>query len=311
LELLAGSSPAAQDDVNLRLLAILTVSALSIFIASARQLPLTLKEIGLMLRSGFSNDAIIQDLAKRHFAEKLDGPAEMTLLKAGASPALLFAIKSGSYSLSPEEAAKAKQEVEAEAKRRAVLAEESRRFNTLYQDKLAQERADELLKFHATNSTYDYLKGALVRPGNNGFVRTDDDAIGKKKLIAYYFSAHWCPPCRKFTPQLVQYYNRVAAEHPEFEVVFYSFDKSAAEMEQYMRESNMPWPAIDYDKRNEKKELLARAGNGIPALVLVDASGRLISSSFDGKRNIAPQKVLDDLDSVLAGKQINNVAANH
>ena len=24
-----------------------------------------------------------------------------------------------------------------------------------------------------------------------------------------------------------------------------------------------------------------------------------------------PQKVLDDLDSVLAGKQINNVAANH
>ena len=254
---------------------------------------------------------LLEELAKRHLAEKLDGTAEITLLKAGASPALLFAIKSGSYSLPPEEAAKAKQELAAEAKRRAALAEESRRFNTLYQDKLAQERADELLKFHAANSTYDYLKGALVRPGNNGFVRADDDAIGKKKLIAYYFSAHWCPPCRKFTPQLVQYYNRVSPEHPEFEVVFYSFDKSAAEMEQYMRETNMPWPAIDYDKRNEKKELLASAGNGIPALVLVEAGGKLISSSFDGKSNVGPQKVLDDLDSVLAGKQINNVAVNH
>lgn len=295
--------------MNLRLFAIFTVSVLSIFVASARQVPLTLKEISLMLRSGFSSDAIVQELSKRHLVEKLDGPAEMTLLKAGASPALLFAIKSGSYSVPPEEAAKAKQEIEAEAKRRAALAEESRRFNTLYQDKLAQERADELLKFHAANSTYDYLKGSLVRPGNNGFVRADDDAIGKKKLIAYYFSAHWCPPCRKFTPQLVQYYNRVASEHPEFEVVLYSFDKSPAEMEQYMRESNMPWPAIDYDKRNEKKELLAAAGDGIPSLVLVEASGKLISRSFDGKSNISPQKVLDDLDALFAGKPINNVAA--
>lgn len=251
----------------------------------------------------------MQDLAKRHFAETLDGTAETTLLKAGASPALVFALKSGSYSLPPEDAAKAKRELEAEAKRRAALAEESRRFNTLYQDKLAQERAADLLKFREAHITSDYLKGMLVRLGDHGFVRADDDAIGKKKLIAYYFSAHWCPPCRKFTPQLVQYYNRVASEHPEFEVVLYSFDKSPAEMEQYMRESNMPWPAIDYDKRNEKKELLAAAGDGIPSLVLVEASGKLISRSFDGKSNISPQKVLDDLDALFAGKPINNVAA--
>lgn len=297
--------------MNLRPFAILAVSLLSIVVASARQLPLTLKEIGLMLRSGFSNDAIIQDLSKRRFAETLDDPTAATLLKAGASPALIFALKSGSYSLAPAEASKAKQELEAQTKRHAALAEESRRFNTLYQDKLAEDRAAEMLKSRAANSTYDYLKGALVKPGNNGFVHTDDDAIGKKKFILYYFSAHWCPPCRKFTPQLVQYYNRVASEHPEFEVVFYSFDKSAPEMEQYMRESNMPWPAIDYDKRNEKKELLTAAGNGIPSLVLVEASGKLISRSFDGKTNFAPQKVLDDLDAVFAGKQVNNLAAKN
>jgi len=284
---------------------------MSIFIASARPLPLTLKEISLMLRSGFSSDAIIQELAKRHFAEQLDGPAEITLLKAGASPGLLFAIKSGSYSLPPEEAAKAKQELEAEAKRRAALAEESRRFNTLYQDKLEQDRAAEMLKSRAANSTYDYLKGSLVRSGNNGFVHADDDAIGKKKFILYYFSAHWCPPCRKFTPQLVEYYNRVESVHPEFEVVFYSFDKSASEMEQYMRDSNMPWPAIDYDKRNEKKELLTAAGNGIPSLVLVEASGKLISRSFDGEKYLGPNKVLADLDAILAGKQINGLAARN
>lgn len=264
-----------------------------------------------MLRSGFSSDAIIQELAKRRFAEAVNDSTAAALLKAGASPDLIFALKSGSYSLAPEEATKAKQELEAEAKRHAALAEESRRFNTLYQDKLAQERAAEMLKSRAANSTYDYLRGALVRPGNNGLVHADDDAIGKKKFILYYFSAHWCPPCRKFTPQLVEYYNRVESGHPEFEVVFYSFDKSAPEMEQYMRDSNMPWPAIDYDKRNEKKELLTAAGNGIPSLVLVEASGKLISRSFDGEKYLGPNKVLADLDAILAGKQINGLAAKN
>ena len=45
-----------------------------------------------------------------------------------------------------------------------------------------------------------------------------------EKLILYYFSAHWCGPCRKFTPQLIDYYNRAVVAHPEVESVFYSFD---------------------------------------------------------------------------------------
>jgi len=272
-------------------------------------MPLTVKDVSLMLRSGFSVDAILQDLKRRHFADKLDGTAEMMLLKAGASPALMFALKSGNYSLSPEDASKAKQALEAEAKRHAALVEESRRLNTFYQEKVAQERAAEMLKFRGANITHDYLKGSLVRLGNNGFVSADDDAIGKKQLIVYYFSAHWCAPCRKFTPKLIEYYNRVAPDHPEFEVVLYSFDKSAAEMEQYMRETNMPWPAIDYDKRQEKDELRAVAGNGIPSLVVVEASGKLVSRSFDGEKYLGTQKVLDDLDAIFAGKPTDSIAA--
>ena len=272
-------------------------------------MPLTVKDVSLMLRSGFSTESILQDLKRRHFADNLDNTAEMALLKAGAPPALMFALKSGNYSLSPEDAAKAKKDLEAEAKRHAAFAEESRRLNTFYQDKVAQDRAAEMLKSRGANITYDYLKGSLVRLSDNGFVSADDDAIGKKKLIAYYFSAHWCAPCRKFTPKLVEYYNRVAPDHPEFEVVFYSFDKSATEMQQYMRETNMPWPAIDYDKLKEKGELRTAAGNGIPSLVLVDATGKLVSRSFDGEKYLGGQKVLDDLDAIFAGKPTNSIAA--
>ena len=34
--------------------------------------------------------------------------------------------------------------------------------------------------------------------------------------VLLYFSAHWCPPCRKFTPQLVAFFSR---RYPEVVVV--------------------------------------------------------------------------------------------
>ncbi len=292
-----------------RSLAALAFLLLSILSGPAKLLPLTVKDITLMLRTGYSSEDVTQELARRRFADTLNSATETDLLKAGATPVLVSSIKSGSFSVSPEEATQAKAKIEAEAKRRVELAEEARKFDTLYQHQLAREKAAALLKFQADNVTYDYLKGSLVRLSNNSFVRADDDAIGKKKYIVYYFSAHWCPPCRRFTPQLVEYYNRVAPQHPEFEIVFYSFDKSATEMENYMRESNMPWPALDYGKRDEKSELLKAAGSGIPSLVLVEASGKLISSSFDGQKYLGPEKVLSDLDGIFAGKQPDALAA--
>ena len=291
-----------------RILPVLVSLALSIFAARASQLPLTAKDVGLMLRAGYSSDTVVRDLAKRHFADTLDATKEAMLIQSGATSALVSALKSGTYSVPPEEAARAKEELAAQAKRRALLAEESQKFNSVYQDKLVRERAAALQGFQSDNTTYDYLKGYLVRVGNSGLVRASDEAIGNKKLIAYYFSAHWCAPCRKFTPQLVEYYNRVASQHPEFEIVFYSFDKTAADMEGYMRETNMPWPAVDWEKREEKKELLNAAGDGIPSLVLVDSTGKIVSSSYSGKQYLGPQKVLADLDTIFAGGQVPQVA---
>ena len=48
-----------------------------------------------------------------------------------------------------------------------------------------------------------------------------------KKAICLYFSAHWCPPCRGFTPQFAQAYTeykRTAGDAAEAEVVFVSWD---------------------------------------------------------------------------------------
>src|SRR5437764_1492475 len=71
----------------------------------AGQLPLTASEIGLMLRTGYSSTSLMQELAKRHFADTLDETKATALSKAGASVELIAALKSGTYSLSPEKTA--------------------------------------------------------------------------------------------------------------------------------------------------------------------------------------------------------------
>ena len=40
----------------------------------------------------------------------------------------------------------------------------------------------------------------------NGEVVEANAVLQNKKIICYYFSAHWCPPCRAFTPVLADFY---------------------------------------------------------------------------------------------------------
>jgi nucleoredoxin len=282
------------------LLLVLLVAGTAFSGLDGRSLPLTIKEVTLMLRSGFSSETVQQELVVRHLAESCDATAEKALREAGAAPALIDAIKSGSYAISPADAQRAREELAAQAARRARETEQLRKFDTLYQSQLARARAAAPLKTETSNILTDQLKGDLVSWKNGSLARFDDEALAKKKMIALYFSAHWCAPCRKFTPQLVEFYNRVTSQHPEFEIVFVSNDRSPFGMETYMRDAQMPWPAIDFAKLPGKEALKKYAGESIPCLVLLDASGRVISDTYAGKQYVGPEKVVADLNAIFA-----------
>ena len=254
-----------------------------------------------MLRSGYSSEAVMRELSTRHFADACDEPTKKLLTHSGASLPLVQALSAGSYAIPPGETARAQEQLAAESKRRAAAVEEGKKFNTLYQHQLAQERtAAPAPQGVGSNAIYPLLKGDLVCWRNGTINRFEDEPLEKKKLIAFYFSAHWCPPCRKFTPELVDYYNRVASQHPEFEIIFVSYDRSAFGFETYLKDTRMPWPAIDFKKVGSKSAITKYAGEGIPDLVLVDASGKVLSDSYAGKQYLGPQKVLTDLDEIFA-----------
>ena len=75
----------------------------------------------------------------------------------------------------------------------------------------------------------------------------------KNRIVALYCSAKWSPPCREFTPKLVDMYNELKINRKApFEIVFISFDKNEEDMFQYMNELHGNWWALEY--KNPFKE---------------------------------------------------------
>ena len=98
-----------------------------------------------------------------------------------------------------------------------------------------------------------------------------------KQFIGLYFSAHWCGPCRAFTPELVKFRNHCHKNNIPFEVVFVSFDKSKKDMRNYMRSMKMKWPAVPLDSDLGREIKKCFGVTGIPTLIILDWRGEAIT----------------------------------
>jgi len=97
------------------------------------------------------------------------------------------------------------------------------------------------------------------------------------KIVGLYFSAHWCGPCRQFTPILSGIYQQLQKEKKAFEIVFVSSDKDEKSFKEYF--ASMPWKALPFN--SERKGTLGQSYGvqGIPTLVLLDPDGKTITAN--------------------------------
>lgn len=111
-----------------------------------------------------------------------------------------------------------------------------------------------------------------------------DAAELEGKTVALYFSAHWCPPCRMFTPSLVKFRDDNAEN--DFEIVFASLDNSDEEKSKYIDEAEMKWLTIPGARSEDTQKLAEKYGvRGIPALIVLDAEGNLVTA--DGRSDVS------------------------
>ncbi len=165
----------------------------------------------------------------------------------------------------------------------------------LFSAQAAEETAGEKTVFEQS------ITRNLVRLQDDKLKRVPADSIDTKDYYAIYYSAHWCPPCRKFTPKLVDFYNEAIGHHDNIEVIFVSSDQNEDKMEAYMKKAGMRWLALDFDKKDNKssKKLTGYVGRGIPHLVVVDKNGKVLLDSVVDGEYVGPYKVLEDFIDLL------------
>jgi len=105
----------------------------------------------------------------------------------------------------------------------------------------------------------------------------NNSSLKSVKLIGVYFSAHWCPPCRNFTPVLANFYNTVNKNGKVFEVVFSSCDQDEKSFKEYL--ASMPWIALPLGSEVSKKLSALYEVSGIPRLVILDPKGNVVNSN--------------------------------
>lgn len=123
------------------------------------------------------------------------------------------------------------------------------------------------------------LFGDVLLSKDGAEVKTEEALADK--VVGIYFSAHWCPPCRGFTPEFAQIYDQLKSAGKNFEVVFASSDRDESSFDEYRGE--MPWLSLPYANRAAKSALSSKYKvSGIPTLVILDEKGEVITKEGRG-----------------------------
>jgi nucleoredoxin len=101
------------------------------------------------------------------------------------------------------------------------------------------------------------------------------------KLTGLYFSASWCRGCTAFSRLLVPFRN---AHADKFEVILLGFDKSSAEMLDYMKNYEMSWLAVPWESPTRLALKERFKVSDIPTLIFMAPDGRVLS--MDGYHQV-------------------------
>ncbi|KAI5084573.1 hypothetical protein GOP47_0000742 [Adiantum capillus-veneris] len=147
------------------------------------------------------------------------------------------------------------------------------------------ERIEELKQAEEAKRAAQTLETLLVTEERD-FVISKDNLVKVTSLVGktvgLYFSAHWCPPCEKFTPKLISAYNELKARNTEFEVVFLSGDRDEESFNEYHR--SMPWLAFPFNDKAISSLSEYFDIETIPQLVIIGPDGKTVRG--DGRRCI-------------------------
>jgi len=121
--------------------------------------------------------------------------------------------------------------------------------------------------------------------------RQVDLAKLKGKVVLLNFWATWAAPCLQIEPLIVKTYASCHAKG--FEIVGVSVDRNLKDLQDYVKQSQTPWPQCFDDKG----EICAKFQiEGLPTLLLIDKDGKVAVLN-------AKDDLQEKVEALLAGKK--------
>jgi hypothetical protein len=111
-----------------------------------------------------------------------------------------------------------------------------------------------------------------------------------------------CERCAGFAPDLAAFYQRVKAEHPNFEVVFYSDDKNVDDAHKVASSEKFPGRILGFDRKMEAADLSSQSGELLPLVFVYDKNGKLVTKNHPNGGKPAAKDVLATLEQKLAAR---------
>lgn len=168
------------------------------------------------------------------------------------------------------------------------------------------------------NPSLDTILDCVV---DGNYKKVEKQTLKDLDYLFFYFSAHWCPPCKNFTPKLAAVYKKLVAKNKlmdkkkNFEIIFVSSDKNMEQWKGYFDE--MPWLAVNFENSNYsiyKSTLSDMFGvDGIPQLsvmkmgsepqIIVKNARGGVEKDAEGEKFPWIPKPFVDIDESLDGIQ--------
>lgn len=116
-------------------------------------------------------------------------------------------------------------------------------------------------------------------PNPEGKIVTLKESLGKITIVDFW--ASWCGPCVAEMPNIVAIYKDF---HPKgLNIIGVSLDKDAAKWKASIAKNNLSWTQVSHLKFWEEPIAVQYNVQAIPAMFILDASGKVIAKDLTGE----------------------------
>jgi thiol-disulfide isomerase/thioredoxin len=126
-----------------------------------------------------------------------------------------------------------------------------------------------------TTSVFDEILSGNLKKLSGKSLKSHKEPVTPTKYFIFYYTASWCGPCHKYTPSLVEFYNK--NKNANFEIVVITSDTEKDAMEGYAEEAKMPWLFLEMDKVSKFEKAFDHGVSGIPSVITCDLKGNIVS----------------------------------